>query len=176
MTMTGPMASTKGSGTAAVAFGSPTITFEPGARVGGTTFAGGDELPRPKVLVIDDDPLVRMVIEAALETFGDYEVWTAGDGETGLSMLTSGHPAFVFLDLLIPGKNGFAVLEELQKRGPAVDGMRVVVTSGLMGAPTLERLAALGSPEILPKPFRLNDLRQIMCPSPAPKSDSIAAD
>ena len=116
----------------------------------------------PTVLVIDDDPLVRMVIEAALESFGEFEIWTAGDGATGLDLFESVRPDYVFLDLLIPGKNGFAVLEDLQRRGDEMDGVRVIVTSGLMGASILERLAALGAPEILPKPFRLQDLRQIV--------------
>lgn len=126
--------------------------------------AGSPERGRcPTVLVIDDDPLVRMVIEAALESFGEFDIWTAGDGATGLDLFYEARPDYVFLDLLIPGKNGFAVLEELQSRGNAVlDGVRLVVTSGLMGPSTLERLASLGAPEILPKPFRLNDLRRIV--------------
>lgn len=125
----------------------------------------------PTVLVIDDDPLVRMVIEAALESFGDFEIWTASDGATGLELFDEARPDYVFLDLLIPGKNGFAVLEDLQSRGKgALDGVRLIVTSGLMGASTLERLASLGAPEILPKPFRLNDLRRIVvgCPDGVP--------
>jgi CheY-like chemotaxis protein len=121
---------------------------------------------RPQVvLVIDDDPLVRMVIEAALESFGQYEIWTASDGATGLAMVEAARPDFVILDLLIPGKNGFAVLEELQRRGKALDGIHVIVTSGLAGAGTLERLAALGAPEVLPKPFRLADLRRALAES-----------
>jgi CheY-like chemotaxis protein len=127
----------------------------------------------PAVLVIDDDPLVRMVIEAALESFGEFEIWTASDGATGLNLFEAARPDFVFLDLLIPGKNGFAVLEDLQRRGKELDGVRVIVTSGLMGASVLERLATLGAPEILPKPFRLQDLRQIV--APCHSGDPIAA-
>lgn len=137
----------------------------------GRLIGSPDRLRCPTVLVIDDDPLVRMVIEAALESFGEFEIWTAGDGATGLDLFEETRPDYVFLDLLIPGKNGFAVLEDLQSRGKGVlDGVRLVVTSGLMGASTLERLASLGAPEILPKPFRLNDLRRIVvgCPDGVP--------
>lgn len=135
-------------------------------------FATSPERRRcPTVLVIDDDPLVRMVIEAAIESFGEFEIWTASDGATGLDLFEETRPDYVFLDLLIPGKNGFAVLEDLQSRGKAVlDGVRLIVTSGLMGTSTLERLASLGAPEVLPKPFRLNDLRRIVvgCPDGVP--------
>lgn len=117
---------------------------------------------RPSILVIEDDPLVQLVIEAALESMGHFEVWSATDGNTGLSMIEALRPDVVFLDLMIPGKNGFSVLEALQLRGRAVDGIRVVVTSGMIGQVTEDRLVELGVTEILPKPFRLADLKAVM--------------
>lgn len=126
---------------------------------------------RPSILVIEDDPLVQMVIEAALESMGHFEVWSATDGVTGLHMIEALRPDVVFLDLMIPGKNGFSVLEALQLKGAAVDGIRVVVTSGLMGQVTEDRLAELGVTEILAKPFRLADLKAVMsATSPAKRA------
>jgi threonine synthase len=66
------------------------------------------------VLVVDDDFASLRLMEAALRELG-YEPIGAGDGEAGLSLAQQLTLDFVVLDLLLPGIDGFKVLEELRQ-------------------------------------------------------------
>ncbi|MBU4217407.1 MAG: response regulator [Actinobacteria bacterium] len=66
-----------------------------------------------KILVVDDDPDIRDVLEDLLESEG-YEVITANDGTQGLEAVKSESPDLMILDLLMPVMDGFAVCKQLQ--------------------------------------------------------------
>ncbi len=66
-----------------------------------------------KILVVDDDPDIREVLTAVLETEG-YQVVTAGDGIEGLATLKAERPDLMILDLLMPKMDGYAVCKELK--------------------------------------------------------------
>ena len=71
-----------------------------------------------KILVVDDEPNIRKVIKARLEA-NDYEVITASDGEEAVIKFHSENPDLIILDVRMPKKDGFQVLEELRKGEPA---------------------------------------------------------
>jgi signal transduction histidine kinase/CheY-like chemotaxis protein len=95
---------------------------------------------RPAVLVIDDDPVDRRLIRAALEPAG-YQVLTAAGGEEGLELIRSERPAVVLVDLLMPGMDGFAVIEEARADPAIADVPIVVLTAKEMLPADGERLA-----------------------------------
>lgn len=66
-----------------------------------------------KILVVDDDPDIREVLEALLEGEG-FEVATATNGEEGLDAIKAENPDMMILDLLMPVMDGFAVCKQLQ--------------------------------------------------------------
>ena len=66
-----------------------------------------------KILVVDDDPDIRDVLEDLLESEG-YQVITANDGTRGLEAVKSESPDLMILDLLMPVMDGFAVCKQLQ--------------------------------------------------------------
>ncbi|MGI9523051.1 MAG: sigma-54-dependent transcriptional regulator [Hyphomicrobiaceae bacterium] len=68
-----------------------------------------------RVLIVDDDPVQRRVLEGMISRFG-YEVRTANSGERALEILLKPDPSIsvVLLDLVMPGTDGMAVLERLQ--------------------------------------------------------------
>lgn len=70
-------------------------------------------MAKAKILVVDDDPDILDVVTIILES-QDYEVVTARDGEEGLNKLKSEKPQVMILDLLMPKKDGFAVIRELK--------------------------------------------------------------
>ena len=93
-----------------------------------------------KVLVIDDDPRAIELLEAMLEGEG-FAVLTAGDGEQGVTLARSERPAVVLLDLLMPGVDGFAVVERL-RADPATAAIPIVIiTSKTMTAADKARLS-----------------------------------
>lgn len=66
-----------------------------------------------KILVVDDDPDIRDVLEALLEGEG-FEVVMANNGEQALEAVKSENPDLLILDLLMPAMDGFAVCKQLQ--------------------------------------------------------------
>lgn len=112
-----------------------------------------------KILVVDDDPDMREAIRMILEPAG-FQVAMAKDGEEGLSKLEAEKPALMFLDLLMPRKDGFAVLKEIQEaeKWRACDSMPIVVMSSVREEPArkryyLETAMDLGVDDYIEKPI-----------------------
>ncbi|MCA1841449.1 MAG: response regulator transcription factor [Actinomycetota bacterium] len=68
----------------------------------------------PKVLVVDDDPAIRRVLQTTLELDG-YEVSMAADGEEALATVSGSIPDLVILDVMMPRMDGFDVLAKLRE-------------------------------------------------------------
>ena len=62
-----------------------------------------------KILIIDDESLIRQSLKYVSETRG-HQTWTASTGQQGLSLWKSCHPDIVFLDLILPDQNGFKIM------------------------------------------------------------------
>src|SRR3989304_6821837 len=65
----------------------------------------------PKILIVDDEAYIRLLIEQALEDLEDQgvELLTANDGEEALETIKTEKPELVFLDVMMPNMNGFDV-------------------------------------------------------------------
>jgi CheY-like chemotaxis protein len=94
---------------------------------------------RRTVVVIDDEPLDVDLVEAALTPQG-WSVLRAGGGEEGVELVRRERPAVVLLDLLMPGMDGFAVVEALRADPELADLPIVVLTAKDMTAADRERL------------------------------------
>ena len=112
------------------------------------------------VLVIDDDPDVRRLLEAALSAAG-LSVELAADGETGLARAAAHPPDLILLDLHLPGMDGFAVLHALKAAEQTAD-IPVVAISGSpdLKATARARVLALGGADLIAKPFDMGQLVQ----------------
>jgi CheY-like chemotaxis protein len=106
--------------------------------------------PRPLVLVVDDDPFVLAMLEAALRGHG-LAVETAPCGEAAMSRFLARPADVVLLDVTMPGTDGPATLAALRALDPAVP---CVFMSGHPGPYTAEELLALGAAAVVGKPFR----------------------
>ena len=107
------------------------------------------------VLVVEDDPDIREVLEEMLDA-GGHRVLTASNGREALEVLDRvGSPCLVLLDLMMPVMSGFAFLEELQRRP---DHERVSVL--LISANAQVESAARGTGVVgfVKKPFDLDDV------------------
>ncbi|MHB1414165.1 MAG: response regulator transcription factor [Chloroflexota bacterium] len=82
-----------------------------------------------KILVVDDDPDIIQAIQIVLES-QDYEVLTAVNGEEGLERIKRDKPDALVLDLLMPKKDGFAVLREL-KEDPRMAKLPILVLTSV---------------------------------------------
>ena len=105
-----------------------------------------------KVLIVEDDEFLRSLTAKRLEK-ENYQIVIAADGEQALAMIGTEKPDLVLLDLLLPGVNGFEVLEKMQKSMP------VVVFSNLGQREDIERAEKLGADDFLIKAnFTLDDV------------------
>ena len=118
----------------------------------------------PRVLVVDDDPSIRLVMEHALATQG-YAVETCDDGSEVLTRLALTHFDLVVLDLYMPGMNGFEVLRQIRAsaRGllPAPQTpptVKILVVSAHSDEATMQFVLKRGADTCLAKPFDLSDL------------------
>jgi two-component system KDP operon response regulator KdpE len=106
------------------------------------------------VLVVDDDPAVRKVLQTSLTASG-FEVEEARDGEQALTLISEQPYDLVVLDLNMPGMNGLEVCREIRNRLPQL-GI-VIVTVRDSEADMVQALEA-GADDYLTKPFRFGEL------------------
>ena len=124
-----------------------------------------------KILIVDDDLEFALLEEKAIRSLG-YEVLTAADGVSGLQLIRSERPNLVVLDLMMPGMHGFAVCQEIQN-DPALQGVRVLVTSSKAYGADMKKAKQLGAADYLVKPFEMVELLRrvnaLLKPNQAPK-------
>ncbi len=102
-----------------------------------------------KVLIIEDDGFLVQMYASKLEMEG-FKVLAATDGEKGSRIIKKEHPDLILLDLLLPKKDGFEVLEELKKDKMLKD-IPVVVLTNLGQKEDIERCYKLGAKDYLIK-------------------------
>jgi adenylate cyclase len=103
------------------------------------------------ILVVDDDAVNRRLLERNLLADG-HRVVIAKDGVEAVERLQDEPPDVVLLDVLMPRLDGFGVLEQI-KSDPALQGLPVIMISGLEDFDSVVRCIELGAEDYLPKPF-----------------------
>ena len=117
------------------------------------------DVDRKRVLVIDDDLPLRGMLAAALRQHG-FQGLLAGDGAEGQRALTIHHPDVILLDLAMPDVNGWDFLQRLQETGHLGKVPIIVVSAHVRVEP--QALLQMGVSAILPKPFNLPDLLDVI--------------
>jgi CheY-like chemotaxis protein/anti-sigma regulatory factor (Ser/Thr protein kinase) len=117
-----------------------------------------------KVLLMDDDEMIRMVGEELLSSFG-FDVVSASEGESAVEIFKSeiekgGAFKFVVLDLTIKGgAGGLETFREMRKIDPEVTG---IVSSGYSHDPVMSNFMDYGFTAVLKKPYNFDELRDIV--------------
>lgn len=132
-------------------------------REGGAGTAFTVQLPTPlkrraaKILLVDDDPMVRQILMEALAIPRCYLLEEATNGIEASIRLGTYRPELLVLDVFMPEMDGVEVCRSI-KTEPALAGMKVIITTGFPGHPKLDELAALGFTTVLAKPFNIPGL------------------
>lgn len=103
------------------------------------------------ILVVDDDALNRMLLEAQLQEMG-HQVVTAEDGERALGVLSEQGVDVVLLDLVMPRMDGFEVLRRM-KREAKLRHLPIIVISAQEDMDVILQCIEMGATDYLPKPF-----------------------
>lgn len=102
-----------------------------------------------KILIVEDDPIARQVLNARLKS--KYEVFVAGDAMAAFTEARKQRPDLIILDLGLPAGGGFSVLQRV-KTIPALAVIPVLVVSGLDQATNEPKALAAGADAYLQKP------------------------
>ena len=119
-----------------------------------------------KILVIDDDIQIRMMLREVLEDSG-FEVFDAENGEVGISLYKANKPDLVVTDMIMPEKEGIGTLMELIAYDP--DLKAIAISGGgkvVKATDVLKDAAFFGAKLVLTKPFTceefLNAIKQVL--------------
>ena len=113
---------------------------------------------KPKILVIDDEKVIREGCREVL-TLDGFEVVLAENGEQGLKMIEKVHFDVVLLDLMMPGISGFDVLSHIKTLHP--DTAIIVITGYATVEHSIEAMKN-GAFDFIPKPFSPDQLRVVV--------------
>ena len=104
-----------------------------------------------KILIIEDDVFFQKFYKTQLEEHG-HQTEIAANGKEGLEKVKSYKPDVVLLDIIMPIKDGFQVLEELKKNG-SVQSLNVLVFSTLGQEKDVKRALELGAKDYVNKSY-----------------------
>ncbi len=111
--------------------------------------------PRKKILLVDDDREIVESMRIALDASG-FETLVARDGNQGLAMVEREDPDLVILDMMMPKRSGFLVLEKLRRTRPVP--MRVIMITANEGSRHKAYAEMLGVDDYIRKPFAMDRL------------------
>ncbi len=115
------------------------------------------ETKRQRVLIVDDDHEIVESVRFALEANG-YDVLVARDGNQGLAMAEREDPDLVILDMMMPKRSGFLVLEKLRRSRPVP--LRVIMITANEGSRHKAYAEMLGVDDYIRKPFAMDRLME----------------
>jgi two-component system phosphate regulon response regulator PhoB len=114
-----------------------------------------------RLLIVEDQPEIRMLIQMALE-FENFEIHEAADGDAALALLPTLQPDLVLLDVLMPGsRNGLDVCRAI-KTDAGLRGTRVAMLSARSQPSDRQAGLAAGADAYLVKPFSPNELLRLI--------------
>src|SRR6201987_1802164 len=111
-------------------------------------------MPAERILVVDDERLVRWSLRQKIEEWG-YEVVEAAAGEAGLRLAQHESPDLILLDVRLPDLNGLQVLEQLKKNG---DARAVIMITADPQLDDVKSALKLGAYDFVGKPLDFDEL------------------
>ena len=119
--------------------------------------AAASAKPGRRILLVDDDPEIDESMRAVLESRG-YQILVARDGNQGLVLAEGEEPDLVVLDMMMPKRSGFLVLEKLRRTRPVP--LRVIMITANEGSRHKAYAEMLGVDDYIRKPFAMDRLME----------------
>jgi CheY-like chemotaxis protein len=114
---------------------------------------------RPRILVVDDDPEARIMIELSLRD--QYEIAKASNGMEAIERLVDCEPDLMLVDIMMPKMNGYQLLQSI-RRNPLFCEMPVIVLSAKSSPRDRDYAAKLGATAYLAKPYQVEEMLQTL--------------
>ena len=109
-----------------------------------------------RVLIVDDSPTIVALLKKILQQNG-ITTLEASDAESGVKIAYAERPNLIFLDIVLPGMNGFAMLRQLRK-DPATREIPVIMISGNEQATEQFYAQRIGADDFMKKPFSRSEV------------------
>lgn len=109
-----------------------------------------------RILVVDDEPHAIRALTFILKKEG-YDVYSALNGEEAMARVRESKPDLMFLDVMMPRKNGFEVCQEI-KGDPGLSDIYIIMLTAKGQEKDREKGLSLGADEFVTKPFSLTDI------------------
>lgn len=117
------------------------------------------ESGKRRILVVDDDDQIVELFVDLLGSDGRYELRTASTGYDAGIMTESFKPDLMILDFMLPDINGNVVCETVRKN-QALNGMKIIIVSGVVHQGDIDGLLKAGADEFIKKPFNIEVLQK----------------
>ena len=114
-------------------------------------------LPPSKILVADDNPQNRELLEAYMEELPGVTLVSAADGQETLDRVAAEKPDLILLDIMMPRKSGFEVCKTL-KSDPATRDIPIIMVTAMNETGDIERAVEVGTNDYITKPVNRADL------------------
>src|SRR5262249_55656080 len=121
----------------------------------------GERPTMARVLVLDDEELMREAVRLALEQDG-HEVYEAADGAAGLTIFRERRIEVVVTDLIMPNKDGSEVIRDLRRISPKAKIIALSGRGGIYMKANLDRALMIGATRALMKPCDFDELRLVV--------------
>src|SRR5580698_11186444 len=116
-----------------------------------------ESLKDKRILLVDDDNDILTSMQAAFEPTG-AEIDTASNGNKAVELVEKNDPDLVILDMMLPGRSGFLVLEKIKSKKPRNTKPFVIMITGNTGARHKMYAESLGVSEYITKPVKMDKL------------------
>jgi CheY-like chemotaxis protein len=115
----------------------------------------------PAVLIVDDDPFIRKLVATTLEDVAGFELLEAADGVEALDVAAGSSPQLVFLDIDMPGVNGYEACRRLRTQ-PGTAQATIVMLTAAVGEEAERQAEEAGADLFLTKPFSPLELLRLV--------------
>lgn len=114
-----------------------------------------------KVLIVDDDEMMRRLVRRALTSFGFTRIQEAENGAEGVAAASRDRPDIIICDYHMPGMHGLQLVETVRSDG-ALDHTAIIMLSAADDRAVIENARDLGADTFMVKPFDRADLKQLI--------------
>ena len=118
-----------------------------------------EQTQKQTILLVDDDRDILLAMRTNLEDLG-FRILTASDGNEAIQQAIEHNPDLVVLDMMLPKRSGFLVMEKLKRGKNRTDPPRIIMITGNQGVRHKAYAESLGVDMYLNKPFRMEKLNE----------------
>jgi len=117
-----------------------------------------EETKKLKTMVLEDDPETNELMSTTLNNFF-AEVYSALDGETALELYNKYQPDIIFVDIILPGKNGLEIAKEIREKNPK---QMIVVVSASDDMSNISEAVKIGVNNFIRKPINTDKMIDVL--------------